>query len=366
MSVYKPAKSRFWQYDFQFQGHRYHGSTGCASRRDAERFEAEQRRKVALGETAKPCLTVEQACDAWFAAVGAHLRSHYTCLYQLGNLIAGLKRNTPMQDLHIRTIDDYVAKRRAKVSNASVNREVTLLRRVTRWAAKRGYDMPDIVWRDALLPEASERVRELTDDEEARLMAALPDNLKPLVEFAILSGQRRGEIIALRWADVDLAAARAKVWAKGQKPHSFPLTPRMVAIIASQPKVCPQVFTYVCTRRAPKRKDRPQRSVGERYPFSAGGWARQWKKALKDAGIDDYRFHDNRHTAGTRNLRSSGNLKGVQKLLGHADIRTTSRYAHALEDDVRAMLFATESRNTPEPQDNAKPEPRRKQGKTVV
>lgn len=349
MSVYKPAKSKLWQFDYRWQGHRYHGSTGCASKRDAERYEAEHRRRTALGETVKPSLTVEQACDQWFAAVGAHLSSHATCLYQLGYLATGIGRKTMMQDITIRHLDGYIAKRRAKVSNASVNREITLLRRVVRWAEKRGYDMPAVTWSDALLSEAAERVRELSADEEARLFAALPDNLKPIVEFALLSGQRRSEIIALRWADVDLAAARAKLWVKGAKPHTIPLSPRMVTLIANQPKVCPQVFTYVCTRRAPKRDDRPARIIGERYPFSKQGWARQWRKALKDAGITDYRFHDNRHTAATRNLRATGNLKGVQKLLGHTDVRTTARYAHALEDDVRAMLFATESRTIPEP-----------------
>lgn len=141
---------------------------------------------------------------------------------------------------------------------------------------------------------------------------------------------------------------RQPVSVKGGGKHKFPLSPRMVAIIKAQPKVCPQVFTYVCTRRAPKRADRPARIVGERYPFSKQGWNRQWRKALEDAGIEDYRFHDNRHTAATRNLRSSGNLKGVSKLLGHSNVQTTARYAHALEDDVRAMLFATESRIIPE------------------
>lgn len=351
MSIYKPAKSKVWHFDYQFQRCRYHGSTGCASKRDAERFEAEHRRKVALGEKVRPAYTVEQACDAWFVAVGAHTNSHATALYQLGYLIAGLGKAMMLQDITIRDLDGYIAKRRAKVSNASVNRETALLRRVVRWAGSRGYDVPAIQWKDARLPEKAERIRELSDDEESRLFAALPDNLKPIVEFALLSGQRRSEIIALRWADVDLPAARATLWVKGGKPHTIPLTPRMVALIANQPKICPQVFTYVCTRRAPKRTDRAARIVGERYPFSKQGWARQWRKALTDAGIEDYRFHDNRHTAATRNLRASGNMKGVQKLLGHADIRTTGRYAHALEEDVRAMLFATESRNIPEQQD---------------
>jgi len=91
-----------------------------------------------------------------------------------------------------------------------------------------------------------------------------------------------------------------------------------------------------------------QRSYkGRRYPFTLQGWQRKWKKALQDAGIEDYTFHDNRHTKATRMLRSSGNLRAVQKLLNHTDIRTTARYAHALEDDVRNAMLAGESRNSP-------------------
>ncbi len=348
MSVYKPAKSKVFHFDFQFKGHRYHGSTGCAARRDAERYEADYRRKVALGETAKPTITVSEACSTWQAMVGDAKASKATTLYQLGYLIAGLGGSTMLHDLTFRAVQDFAARRRAKVSDSSVNREIQLLRRVVRWTEPRGYEIPALDWGRLLYSEPQERVRELSADEEARLFAALPDNLKPLVEFAILSGQRKSEIVSLRWSDVDLHGQRASVSVKGGGKHKFPLSPRMVAIIKAQPKVCPQVFTYVCTRRAPRRADRPARIVGERYPFSKQGWNRQWRKALEDAGIEDYRFHDNRHTAATRNLRSSGNLKGVSKLLGHSNVQTTARYAHALEDDVRAMLFATESRIIPE------------------
>lgn len=349
MSVYKPAKSPRFHYDFQWKGVRYHGATGCTSRRDAERFEADIRRKAALGEKVKPCLSIEEACNTWQAMVGDHKRSKATTLYQLAFLMEGLGRKIMLHDLTFRDVQDYTARRRGMVSDTSVNREVQLLRRVVRWTAPRGYEVPAIEWGKLLAPEKM-RIRELSADEEAALFAKLPDNLKPLVEFAILSGQRKGEIVTLRWSDVDLAGGRATVSVKGGGRHTFPLSPRMAAIVRAQPKVCPQVFTYVCQRPAPKRQDRPQRVKGERYPFSAQGWNRQWKRALKDAGISDYRFHDNRHTSATRNLRATGNLKAVSKLLGHTNVATTSRYAHAIEDDVRAMLSATESRNTPEVQ----------------
>lgn len=345
MSLYKPAKSNFWHYDFRFKRHRYHGSTGCTAKRDAERFQAEVRRKAALGEEAKPTISVDDACGAWFLAKGQHLRSKATLSYQLENLAKGLGASRPLHDVSLADLDGYIAKRRATVKNSSVNRETALLRRVIEWHGARGFEVPEIVWKQARLSEPKPVTRVLAGDEQTRLFAALPDSLKPIVEFAILSGQRKSEIVTLRWADVDFGNMRATVWAKGQKPHSFPLTPRMVALIANQPKACAQVFTYVAEKSAPRRQDRPQRVKGQRYPFSRQGWDRKWRKALKDAGIESYRFHDNRHTAATR----AGSIEVANRLLGHSDYRTTQRYFHPGEDVVREGLIAAESRNSPEP-----------------
>lgn len=361
MSVYKPAKSRFWQFDFQFQSRRYHGSTGCTSRRDAERFEAELRRKAALGEVAKPPITLDLACGQWFDIKGQHQRSRATTFYQLDNLAVSLGKNRWLHDLTLRDLDKYIAKRRATVSNASVNREIALLRRVCNWCEARGYDVPAIDWREAKLKEKAPETRILSAEEEARLFDHLPESLQPIVEFALISGQRRAEIVTLRWSDVDLVNARATVSTKGGQRHTFPLTPRLAAIIRQQPKVCAQVFTYVCERPSPKRKDRPARRRGERYPFSKQGWDRKWRRALAEAGIEGFRFHDTRHTALTR----LGSIEAAQRLANHSDIRTTRRYFHTSEDEVRKLMAAAESRNSPEPPEAETPETRRKAGESA-
>jgi integrase len=129
----------------------------------------------------------------------------------------------------------------------------------------------------------------------------------------------------------------------------------LVAIIANQPKACAQVFTYVAERSAPRRKDRPHRVKGQRYPFSAQGWDRKWRRALKDAGIEDYTFHSNRHTAATR----TGSIEVANKLLGHSDYRTTQRYFHTGEETVREGMIAAESRNSPEPVGESAENPRK-------
>src|SRR5690606_32315946 len=106
------------------------------------------------------------------------------------------------------------------VKNSSVNRETALLRRVIEWHGARGFDVPAIAWKETKLREARPVTRTLDADEERRLFEALPDSLKPLVEFALLSGQRKAEIVTLRWSDVDFAAGRATVSAKGGRRHS--------------------------------------------------------------------------------------------------------------------------------------------------
>jgi integrase len=164
----------------------------------------------------------------------------------------------------------------------------------------------------------------------------------------MLSGARRTAIVTLLWSKVDLRKGTAAVHTKGDVWHEFPMSHRMKEIIANRPKVGPYVFTYECERPAPPREGRARRIKGERYPFSKDGWKRKWYKALADAGVTDFRFHDLRHTAATRITRAS-NLKVAQKLLGHSRIETTARYAHVGDDDIRrAMEDVQQSRNSPE------------------
>lgn len=362
MSLRKDPRSPYWQYDFQRNGQRFHGSTGVTTRRDAERYEAELKRKIALGDNSRPSITLDAACNLYWSDKGQHEANAYTTEYQLANLCKMIGEVRTLALLRQSDLTAFVAKRRGQkarnrdtlVSAATVNREIELAARVWKHARKQGFDVPPaddehaIDWGALKLKEPKERVRELSAAEEKRLVAALGTDLLDLVEFAQLSGQRKNAIVTLEWPRVDLDGARAGVITKGGKEHWFPLTARMVEILKRRPRVdgTDRVFTYLCERPSPARKDRPRRYKGQRYPFSKEGWSRRWYKALTEAGISNFRFHDLRHTSATRVVRASGNLKAAQKLLGHTDIATTARYAHVMEDDLRAIMADTESRNS--------------------
>lgn len=336
-------RSPYFQYDFQIKGQRFHGSTGCTTKRDAQAYIDKFRREILLGN-GKPEITLDAACLAYWNDKGQYERNAGTTKYQLANLCEIIGKQTMLSAIGIPEFRAFIAKRRGQgVSNASINREWQLARRVWRHVED-NHQTANIKWGTLKLEEPAERVRELKADEQKRLFAALPDDLKPVVEFAILSGQRKSAIVGLRWDKINWQAGEATIINKGGAPHTFPLTPSMLTLILEQPMLdgCPYVFTYVCERHSPARPGRPRRIKGKRYPFSEEGWNRKWYKALADAKITDFRFHDLRHTSATRIMRKTGNLKIASRLLGHTDIRTTSRYAHVGMDDVRSAMAATE------------------------
>jgi site-specific recombinase XerD len=82
----------------------------------------------------------------------------------------------------------------------------------------------------------------------------------------------------------------------------------------------------------------------QRLPIAVGGVKTPRSHRMWEAIIaEHFRRHDTRHTAGTRYVQVTGNLKGAQRLLGHARIETTTRYAHVLLEDIRTRQEAVEA-----------------------
>jgi integrase len=185
------------------------------------------------------------------------------------------------------------------------------------------------------------------------------DDYAPLFEFARATGLRFAEIVGLRWSSVKFNERRIIFTGKGSKEINRPLTEAMRAILWPLQGHHPEhVFTYVARSRGPARSNEerahraadfvPQAAkaghvVGQRYPMTKAGAKTAWRRLKTRAGVDGFRFHDFRHDFATNLLRETGNLKLVQRTLGHADIKTTARYAHVLDDDARALLEAADA-----------------------
>jgi integrase len=352
MSTYKPKNSSLFVYDFMLRGQRYSGPTGCKTKRDADRVEAKIRAEIALdtGTRKKAPIALDEAAGLYEDRLRETGKWSKTADYIIAGLVESLGGGAYLADITQQQLSDHFARRAAKVSASSVNREIDVARPIWRRVMKTRDigDMPD--WGALRYAVPAKDPRELYHDEEASLFAQLREDFRDFTRFALLSGWRLAEVRGLRWVDVNLGQAIATTRIKGGDTVKRPLTDDMIILIANQPKVGPFVFTYVCQQSRSRFVDRkgrlhPARLKGERYPFTQWGWRRPWMAALKEAGIDAFRFHDLRHTRGTRILRATGNLAVAKEALKHKNIRTTLRYAHAADDDVRRGLDASESRS---------------------
>lgn len=365
MTVYKPKRSPYFAYDFVFKGQRYAGSTGLDSKRKAEQFEGALRRQVAFNHAMggaperKEEISLNDAIGTYVANRLTGKPDAHNAKGRAKRLLAHFGAGTLLSEITAADIAAFGAMRRAKVKDSTTNRDLEFMRRVRNYAEvelEREVGKP-IPWGKLRYAEPEERVRELSDAEERRILGHLRADLVDFVRFALIRGIRLSGNIGLRWRDVDLDAGTLTYVVKGSRtkpggPRTKRLTAAELAIIRRQPKAGPFVFTYVAqtTRGSFSRKNGrrvPGRVAGERYPLQARLVQAAITEACKAAGVDDFHFHDTRHTAATRLARSAKNLKIVQAMLDHRDIKTTAKYAHATEDDLLQAMIAAESRIIP-------------------
>ncbi len=344
MSTYKPKNSPYFHYDFRWHGSRFFGSTGCTSKRSADAYEARIRQQVVLPDNRREVITLDMAAGL-YQEHAEFQPSWKLSEYVIKELIKGVGGNRLLGEISQRDLQAHFARRRNGRANSSVNREINVARAIWRKAQAARFDVGEMpAWGKLLLKVAEIDPRELSFDEEDRLMPAIRADVAAVADFALKSGWRRNEVIKLAWRGIDFQARQAATTIKGGAVIKRPLTPTLIAILANQPKVGPFVFTYVC------RKSRGNRLAGERYPVSATVLRKAMAAALAGAEIEGFRFHDLRHTRGTRIVRQTGSLAAAKKALGHRSIKTTLRYAHVLDDDVRHALDASDSRTIPEAQ----------------
>lgn len=360
-------RGRYWHYDFQQEGVRFTGSTKRETKRDAQDWLRAYKTELETSGGRKT-MTVAALFDRWYEARGQWRKKPEAVLANLERLMHWLGPETTVHKIGTQTISLLVAERRGQtrvrltgkvreaipLTNATVNRlDVEFLRAIWNQADKWGIRVDRIDWPSLKLKEPRERVRALSADEYERLHDALRDDLRPVFVFSVATGVRLEEAIGLKWSDIDHGTMTFQIPAKGGvegEQETLPLIPEVLHIIGQQSGNHPErVWTYVAqhTRREPRTGER--RIQGQRYPLTRYALRRPFQAALREAGITDYRWHDNRHTAATEALRASGgNLKLVQRMLRHASIQTTARYAHVMDDDLReAMSNAAKSRNSP-------------------
>jgi len=231
-------------------------------------------------------------------------------------------------------------------SDVAVNRELETLRHIFNKAVDWGFmeKNPFDKFRDPILfKEDENRVRYLTEDEIKRLFAVLeekpkekrkplseeepirkinPSYLKNIVKAALLTGLRRGDLLSLKWADVDLE--KGVLFFNEQKKRNR----RRIKVLNSD--------MIDLLKGVPRSESETIFNGTDGKPLK--DIKRSFRTALKRAGIRDFHFHDLRHTSASYMVMRGASLKAVQEHLGHTSLIMTQRYAHLSPEFQRSEI----------------------------
>jgi len=224
-----------------------------------------------------------------------------------------------LSEITIRDIDDYKELRLKHVTPGTVNRELQVLRHLFNQAASWDkFFNKNPVSESGLLSLNNQVERILTYEEEQRLLTASPAHLKAILICALNTGMRKGEIITLKWCNVDFDNNLITIDHennKSKRTKRIPINSTLRQLLLElKLKSGGNEHVFLNSNNEPYTRQDSLNRVFERI------------KTL--AKIKALRFHDLRHTAATRMIENGANIVAVSKILGHSDIKTTMRYAH--------------------------------------
>jgi len=226
---------------------------------------------------------------------------------------------------------ELIRPREFKRSGATVNRYIAALSHALSFAVKeRRLLQRNPVSDIRRKPEPRGRTRFLSDADRSKLLKACGESdwppLHALVLLAITTGARKGELIRLKWADIDLKTGRALVSeTKNDEPRTLPLAGKALEAL--------RALRLKNSARSQYLFPQPSGLPGLYEHFDA-----HWHVALKAAGIEDFHFHDLRHTTASMLAAQGASLLEIADVLGHKTLAMVKRYSHLVVDHKAKVI----------------------------
>lgn len=364
MSVYKPDKTKFFQYDFVYQGQRHYGSTGQVTRRKALEVEQAKKLAAAKGEPTRPndVPTLNQVAERYWTEHGQYKASAVDIEARIATMVSLVGPGRLITEIDADVVARAIQKRRGKLvrgkklaTNSTINRDMIdttlrpILRRARRvWKIK---GVQEIDWKELRLEEPAPHPRDFNSADITKLHDALADCWHDFARFEARYALRVSEMFFPPSA-IDIEGRRltiVRTVRKNKRAVTIPLLDEDVTMLAARISRAEAAKLATVWYR--------QKKNGKLVALTYRGAVDAFRHAMTDSGLRASHgargTHDLRHHGGMQTLRATGNLRTTQKLLGHASIQSTMVYAHALDEDVRTALEAVQSRHGPEA---AKPE----------
>ena len=232
-----------------------------------------------------------------------------------------------LRDISPRRIEAFRAKRlKAGIKRSTCNRNCAILRRLLNVAMDWDLLSENPARKVRQYREENARLRFLTKEEARRLVEACGRTrnrlLRPLVLLALNTGSRKGELLNLRWVDVNFEATTLSFRrTKNGERRDVPLN-----------RVARETLHEL--RQQTGKDEHVFSRNGQRLTEVKTGWA----VALGRAGLEDFRFHDLRHCFASEAVTNGMDLYRLQRILGHRTPKMTQRYAHLRPKDLREAV----------------------------
>lgn len=328
MGVYLRGKS--WYIDFYYEGKRYTERVGKVSKSVAEE-KLDIRRSEVIGGEWKPkkVNTPFEKFKEQYLEYSKGNKKPKSFIRDECSLkhLSRVFNGKMLSEISSFLVEKYkLIRKDEKAEPATINRELGCLRHIFNMAIKWKKAQINPVREVKFLKEPKEKERILTEEEEAKLLETVrtspkEKHLEPIIITALNTGMRKGEILNLKLSNVDFK--KKVIIVEGTKNGEIlkvPMNHRLTVTLESSKKVTKSEYVFS--------------DNGKPYGDIKTGW---WT-ALKKAGIENFRFHDCRHTFGTRLGMAGIDIRTIQELMGHKDIKMTMRYSHPTPEHKRKAV----------------------------
>jgi integrase len=318
------------------------------AREAATNFKSDLLRGNFPGKTEPAKLTLGKLIEVYYAPfVAAYKKSGVETLSILRAQYEQFY-SRPVAELTVSDMENWrLSRKKDGVKSASLNRYRGAILSMLNWAVENNYIDDNPLRRFKCLKEydSDPIIRYLATEERSRLMEALDgrekrlrgsspstsgfaDHLKPIVIVSLNTAIRRKGLLSLTWGDIDFNTGTITVKANSAKN--------------SRTQQVPMNDEVANTLKAWRDQSADISRDAYVFPSPKGGMMHDcrsaWEKVLKDANIDNFRWHDMRHDVATQLRKKGAPIDIVSKVLGHADLRMTQRYAHIGQDEVRLAV----------------------------
>lgn len=308
-----------WTMDYSVDGRRVRKRIGRVSEKIAQavlkRIEGEIIQEKYTPERYSGGKAFVEIADLYWETKGKHRAQSYKYMFREIRARFGARRVGAISPTDVQRFYNDIVER-ASVSTA--NRNVVFFGSIFNWAIK----FDHFFGKNPCAPierrkEPNHRIRYLSAEEMVRLLPVCHPRLMPVVFCAITTGMRRQEILDLRWENVDMEQGIIHILkTKTGMSRSIQVTKRLRGILESL---------------GPKKE-------GSVFNLPLIMLRRLFGKALVDAEIERFKFHDTRHTFASWYAMKTNDLGALREILGHQNIQMTLRYAHLCTGHHAAKL----------------------------